>query len=254
MPRIQRQASESGYYHVMLRGNARQLLFESDDDRRAFLSALDTVMEKTGLCLLAWCLMDNHVHFVVDAHDCALSDAMRSLAIRYAHRFNQKADRVGHVFQDRYRSKPIESDAYLLEAVRYVHNNPLEIGASAAQYPWSSYHEYTGTPVRVNPAPLLEMIGGADQFPAFCSEHVDPSYVAQLGWARDEDASVALSKELLGIDDLQAIKAMDLERRNDLLLKMHEELRLSIRMIERLTGIGRGTVAKAVKSSGARQG
>ena len=247
MPRVRRQVSESGIYHVMLRGNARQLLFESEADRKIFLGMLDAMLDKYGLGLLAWCLMDNHVHLVLEDPDGSLSVAMKSLEIRYARRFNGSADRVGHVFQDRFLSKPIETDRYLLEAVRYVHNNPREIGADPAEYRWSSYGEYVGRATRTNTGPVLDLIGGVERFPEFCEENTDLGYMTSMLRCADEDAALRASKQLLGLDDLHVIKTLGRDERNRLLVRLHEELRLSIRMLERLTGIGRGTIAYVLR-------
>lgn len=249
MPRVCRQVSESGIYHVMLRGNARQLLFESEADMNAFLGMLDAVLERYDLDLLAWCLMDNHVHLVLEDPKGSLSIAMKSLEVRYARRFNGFADRVGHVFQDRFLSKPIDTDAYLLESVRYVHNNSRDIGVDPADYRWSSYAEYVGSATRTNTERVLELIGGPERFPEFCDERVAAGYEVAAFRRADEAAVIRAARELLGLDDLQVIKTLPKSERNHHLVRLREELRLSIRALERLTGIGRGTIYYVLRYS-----
>ena len=114
--RAARRVSESGYYHVILRGDGKRRIFEDDDDRREFLKLLSEQVVSRGVDIVAWCLMDNHVHLVVQDSSSCLSIAIGSLAMRYAQRFNMRTGHVGHVFQERFKSSPIESDAYLLEA------------------------------------------------------------------------------------------------------------------------------------------
>ena len=110
MPRAPRATAESGFYHVILRGNGRQIIFEDDADRRAFLELLVKRAEDAGIHVLAWCLMENHVHLVLEDPTQALSEMMQRLSGGYAQRFNRKSGRVGHVFENRFKSCPIENE------------------------------------------------------------------------------------------------------------------------------------------------
>lgn len=94
--------------------------------------------------IAAFCLMNNHVHIVVKTDPSSLAKAIKSVNIKYAMRFNQQRERIGHVFQDRYKSEAIEDDKYLLQVIRYIHNNPVKakLIKSPEQYQWSSYNEY----------------------------------------------------------------------------------------------------------------
>ncbi len=143
MTRRARQASESGWYHVTMRGAGRRALFEDDDDRTRFLRGLDDAARRSDEMVEApaWCLMDNHVHLVTKAADLSsLQKAIHWLCSGHASRFNRKNGHVGPVFQERFASFPIESDAYLMEAVRYIHLNCRDKGfEDPARYRWSSY-------------------------------------------------------------------------------------------------------------------
>lgn len=136
MARPARAASESGYYHVVLRGNGKQLLFEDDIDRHAFVDMAAEQLAKRGIDVIAWCLMDNHVHLLLRDVDMQLSGAMHALATKYAQYFNRRNGHSGHVFQGRFGSFPVNDDAYMLEAVRYIHDNPAKAGVSAASEYW----------------------------------------------------------------------------------------------------------------------
>ena len=142
MPRAPRVIAESGFYHVILRGNGRQLIFEDNADRRVFLDLLARRAADAGISILAWCLMENHVHLVLEDPTQSLSEMMQRLSGDYAQRFNRRTGHVGRVFENRFKSSAIDSEAYLLQAVRYVHDNPDKAGICPAhEYPWSSYHE-----------------------------------------------------------------------------------------------------------------
>lgn len=144
MPRHQRILSETGTYHIMMRGNKRKNLFRSDDDKKQFLQILYDKKKETGFTVYAFCLMDNHIHMLIKASEESLATTMKRINASYAVYFNQKYQRVGHLFQDRFKSEPIENDQYLMAVVRYIHNNPVKAGIviSLEQYKWSSYNYY----------------------------------------------------------------------------------------------------------------
>ncbi len=144
MPRQARIQSPTDYYHIMMRGNNRESIFHRDDEKSFFLDSLKKLEEDHILDLTAYCIMDNHVHIVVKAEPLELAKAMKSINIKYAMKYNQRRNRVGHVFQDRYKSGAIADDKYLLQVIRYVHNNPVKakVVQSPEEYSWSSYNEY----------------------------------------------------------------------------------------------------------------
>lgn len=147
MTRVARVLSELGHYHVMVKGCADQLIFEDDDDRYYFLNLMNRRFTSDHIRLLAWCLMDNHVHLLFDDPDNQMSTAMHAIDTAYAIRFNLKTGRRGPVFQERFKSVVISDDEQLLRCVRYIHDNPAKAGISSApMYRWSSFHEYFGTP------------------------------------------------------------------------------------------------------------
>lgn len=243
--RVARRVSESGYYHVILRGDGKRSIFEDDDDRRAFLQLLSEQVVNRGVHVIAWCLMGNHVHLVVRDSNRCLSVAVGSLAMRYAQRFNMRTGHVGHVFQERFRSSPIESDAYLLEAVRYVHNNPEKSGiCRAEEYPWSSYSEYVAGSRICDTEVVLDMLGGVEGFKEFCSAVPSPIYRFS-GRARISDDEMGeVARSVLGDASVYDVRALPVGERNEKLRALRE-CGLSVRQIERLTGIGAKTITRA---------
>lgn len=140
MPRRARRIAGSGIYHVMLRGVNRDSIFLEDEDFERFLAALARAKEASGCQVFAYCLMTNHVHLVVRALEEPIGLVVKRLGVRYSGWFNRKYGRVGHLFQDRFRSEPVEDDAYLVTLLRYVWNNPVEAGLveRPENYRWSS--------------------------------------------------------------------------------------------------------------------
>jgi len=149
MPRGSRLDLPGALHHVMVRGLARQVIFHDDADRTDFLSRVATVSQATGLQVLAWALLPNPAHLLVRTGQRPLATAMRTLLTGYAGAFNRRHRRVGHLFQNRYKSILVEEDPYLLELVRYIHLNPLRLNlvhdfGGLARYPWSGHPALLG--------------------------------------------------------------------------------------------------------------
>jgi len=127
-----------------MRGNERKKIFRNSNDKERFLLGIEEKKKKATFLLHAYCLMDNHVHLLLNIKQDDLGEIMKSIGVRYASFYNWKHNRVGHVFQDRFKSEPIEDDRYLLAVVRYIHNNPVKacIVKNPADYRWSSYSNY----------------------------------------------------------------------------------------------------------------
>lgn len=144
MARQQREKSSTGVYHVMLRGINRDDIFLEDEDKVVFLNTLLLKKSKEEYVLHAYCLMDNHVHLLIQEKEDDISRIMKRIGITYVRYFNKKYQRIGPLFQDRYKSEKVEDDGYLLTVMRYIHNNPVAAGLvkKPRAYHWSSYNDY----------------------------------------------------------------------------------------------------------------
>lgn len=149
MPRTFRRKSASGIYHVMLRGVNKRSIFSDSNDYSFFLYILEQVFNDTDGQLLAYCLMKNHVHLLIKEQEVSVSKIMQRLSGRYAQWYNQKYERVGHLFQDRFRSEPVDSEDYFFRVLRYIHLNPVEakLCQSVNDYKYSSYRDYFDNPL-----------------------------------------------------------------------------------------------------------
>jgi REP element-mobilizing transposase RayT len=154
MPRQARKESGTGIYHVMLRGINRQDIFEEAEDYMRMLSCLQQMLEQYDdqgnrlppLCTFyAYCLMSNHVHLLLRVNQENIGSTIKHLAVMYAMYYNQKYSRSGHVFQDRFKSEPVNDMQYFVTLLRYIHQNPAKAGivGKVGDYDWSSWKEYT---------------------------------------------------------------------------------------------------------------
>jgi REP element-mobilizing transposase RayT len=141
-----RSEEPGGIYHVISRGNNRGRLYWDELDREVFLGRLSRVAQKYGWAGLAYCLMTNHFHLVVQILEGGLSAGMQELNGEYARRANRRHGRVGHLFQNRFFADWITTDGHLFGAIRYVALNPVRAGIcqSPADYPWSSHRASAG--------------------------------------------------------------------------------------------------------------
>jgi putative transposase len=143
MARTARLDARETLHHVMARGIERCAIFRDDLDRDEFLRRLARLAQDGAFEVFAWSLMPNHFHLLLRTHLAPLSNAMRSLLTGHALWFNRRHGRVGHLFQNRYKSIVCEEEAYFLELVRYIHLNPLRAGVVASLAELDT-HEYSG--------------------------------------------------------------------------------------------------------------
>lgn len=144
MPRKNRVHYRHAFYHVMLRGNNRQCIFHHDIDYLNFIDCLKSASTLYSSHVHLYCLMPNHIHLVIEVTDIPLSKLMQRIGTIYAQKHNKRYNKIGHVFQGRFKAKLIQDDQYLLELCYYIHMNPVKAGLCQAPdgYRWSSHFEY----------------------------------------------------------------------------------------------------------------
>jgi len=130
-------------YHVMARGNNGDFIFEKPEDKQMYLDLIRKYKEKFPFKLYAYCILDNHVHMLIEQEDTPLSKIMQGIQQSYTQRYNRKYRRTGHVFQQRYKAEICNKEQYLVQLIRYIHNNPVKAGLEGGlSYNWSSHKEY----------------------------------------------------------------------------------------------------------------
>jgi putative transposase len=141
MPRSPRTEAAGAIHHVYARGAARQDIFLDDADRRRYLRGLERTTRWTCWRCLSYCLMSNHVHLLIETPRPNLGRGMQRFHGEYAHLFNKRHERSGHVFQGRYEAVGVGTDEQLWTTIAYIVNNPVKAGlcATAERWPWSSH-------------------------------------------------------------------------------------------------------------------
>ena len=153
MPRKSRELSPTGIYHVMMRGINKATIFHDDLDFMKMLktlSVVSTTKDKDenksipGCAIYAYCLMPNHIHILIGEVGETLERTIKRIGVSYALYYNKRYERIGHLFQDRFKSEPVGNSKYYATLLRYIHFNPVEAGLAniPSQYKWSSWHEF----------------------------------------------------------------------------------------------------------------
>ncbi len=244
MPRQARQLSESGIYHVVLRGINRQAIFLDAEDHLRFLRYLNDLRAVSGCAVLAYCLMGNHVHLVLRTGTETIGQVVKRLGVRYARWYNTKYSRVGHVFQDRFRSRPVDDDEYLVTLLRYVWNNPVKAGIveRPGQYRWSSLSQ--GALVDrevlqsfVEPTTLAQLSSTAD------AGVVDPDPLPPDRVTLTDAAVERMLDQLCQQHYATSFEWLPIRARNRVISRALRQ-GASIRQLSRLTSLGRGVVRR----------
>lgn len=160
-------------YHVTARGDRRETIFEDDKDRLVFLRTLAEVVERFNWLCQAYCLMPNHYHLLVETPDGNLSKGMRHLNGVYTQASNRRHNRIGHLFQGRFKGILIDKDSYLLELSRYIVLNPVRarMVKQPEKWKWSSYQAMIG---EVSPPSWLaidELLAAFGKYRASARQH-----------------------------------------------------------------------------------
>jgi len=246
MSREARELSSSGFYHVIFRGINHQHLFEEDRDYMNFLQTLLRLKVEMMFEIHAYCLMSNHVHILMRENDVgAISLIMKRLLIKYAMYFNRKYHRSGALISNRYKSTPILVDKYFVPLIRYIHQNPIKAGlvVNLEAYQYSSYLEYLQGGQLTDTKFALEIIG-KENWGSFHRYFAEESFeVSDKTSISDEEIRHKILK-CTGGQEPHEIGSWSRVDRDKMLNQLREKEGLSIRQIERATGIARGIVSK----------
>ena len=241
MPRKLRIQATGAFYHVMSRGNNKQKIFLSDDDRADFLEIFAKVVSDYSWVCHAYCLMGNHYHLLVETPEANISEGMQRLNGNYCRGFNKKHGRVGHVLQGRYLSSLVKNEKYYLVLFRYILLNPISEGLvdSPQSWRWSSYKATVGL---TSPPPFLEVSRvlsifaedptlARDAFARFIAEGLEEH-------AGGQGRSILLESLLMGVKNK--------EQRNSAIRIAHQEYFFSVQEIACYLDLSISTVYRVI--------
>jgi len=246
MPRQARVKSETGIYHIMLRGINQQQIFEDEEDNLKFIQILKDYKILCKYKIYAYCLMGNHVHLLIKEEFDEIQQIIKRIAGKYVYWYNSKYERTGHLFQDRFKSEPVEEDKYFLTVLRYIHQNPVKAGIveKIEEYAYSSYNEYLNGGMIVDTDIVKGMIK-TEQYIDFHKEIEEEKCLdveERLHRLTDEAAKRIIIK-LSKCNNITEFQRLEPKKR-DKLISEFKKRGISIRQISRLTGTSKGIVEK----------
>lgn len=260
MPRLARQKSNTGIYHLMLRGTNKQQIFHDEQDYIKFLTTLERYRKEAGFTVYGWCLMGNHVHLLIKEGKEELSLTMKRIGVSFAKYYNWKYNASGHLFQDRYRSENIENEGYLISVIRYIHRNPVKAGMvqSPKDWRWSSCKDYF---CNTNCSPLLvetDLVLGyfsetkEKAVKAFIDynlmdnedKYMDDDDVRHIARFTDEMAHDAIKKLIDGLE-IANIKSLPKLQRTQIISRIKTIRGVTQRQISRILGLPLSLINRA---------
>lgn len=252
MPRTKRKKSQTGIYHIMLRGIEGRKIFEDVEDREKFINAIMMAKEKSKFLLYGYCLMNNHVHILIKEGE-EIGICIKRITVSYVQWYNNKYGRDGHLFQNRYKSEVVESEPYLLVVLRYIHQNPIKakLVSKIEEYPWSSYLSYINEYDNKANIKLIdtELFKGYYKtkklFVTFMNEETKDKCLDHANKIKYTDKQ--LKEELERKYNISGIKQMSISARNLLIRQISRETGASKRQLSRVLDIGRKIIEKATR-------
>jgi len=240
----------------MVRGVNKQSIFLDMEDYLRFLRTLSEIKKRCEYTIHAYCLMDNHIHLLLQEGAATVGHIMQRIGTSYVKWHNQKYQRVGHLFQNRFLSEAVDSDSYFQKLLRYIHQNPVKAAMVSAcgDYPWSSYSDYITPEHAIEPRLTdtklgLEVLGGIEQLVEFCSQLDQSPLPLEDPLLFKTEIARAVIKRYSENQPVENLIAMKITERNALIRKLKAESGLSCAEIAKLTGFSIGVVKRALAES-----
>lgn len=255
MPRDKRKKSSTKVYHVIDRGINKQDILLDKQDFIKYVEEIKNTKEKYEYEIYAYALMNDHVHFIIHDKNENMSKAIQSLNIRYSSYFNKKYQRTGHLFENRFRSKVVESESYLKNLVRYIHKNPECAGLKP--YIWTSYNEYLSRNNIISGEAVLKVFGdykgeALNNFKKFHKDYIkfqdynkDYELVTQI---TDEEA-IDIIKNILKEENLLKVQNYEKNEKEKAIKIILEIEGIRKEQLSRILGISTKTIRNIEKKS-----
>lgn len=262
MPRKARNYNKTitNTYHIMIRGINKQNIFLDNQDREKFIKEIILSKQKYDYEIYAYILMVNHVHLVIsDPNDC-VSEIMKDICGKYAMYFNNKYERVGHVFQNRFKNLCIDTEEYLLRVIRYVHKNPEAGGIESMQtYKWSSYNDYFREGIKERKITdtkfVLELLNENDsdnakkKFKEFHGQLEKKYSDAEFEFEKtlSDEQAIDCIRRILNIDNILQIQNYSKKIRDEYICRIAEIKGIYPKQMSRLLGMGERNIQMIIK-------
>ncbi len=245
-----RLTSSLSIYHVILRGVNKQDIFEENEDFNRLLQTLRKYQPVCGYKILAYCIMSNHVHLLIKTDQMDLAQIIQRISPSFVFWYNAKYQRVGSLFQSRFKSRPVNTPEQLLTVIRYIHRNPVKaaICRDPGQYRYSSFRDYFGNDL-IDSSVVLSLVSKKDFyiFHRAESDDVCMDIDEELPPCSPKDErAFEIMQDVSGCRNVTEFQALPVEQRNAALLSM-VMAGVTVNQASRITGISYGVISKIAK-------
>jgi REP element-mobilizing transposase RayT len=223
-------------------------IFHDDEDRDVFVDKLLHFKMSMGYAVFAYAVMPNHVHLLLQEGPFPISEVMKRLSTSYTHHYNMKYERDGSLFHDRFKSEPVETDEAMKLALQNIHQNPVREGRPIHDY--TSFSDYESVPIHCDVLPIFDMFAYDDPaqarelFLSFVATPTEETGMEVERYRMSDAQATKRVQELSELADITAMRTLHRGRRKKIFRQLKAE-GCSIRQLERLTGIGRGSIFNA---------
>ena len=242
MSRTARQPSSTDIYHVILRGINKQQIFYDTEDYDYFIGLLERFKAVSQYEVYAYCLMGNHVHLLIKTSVEPLDRVFRRIGSAFVYWYNLKYQRVGHLFQDRFKSEAVEDDQYFLTVLRYILRNPVKAGicTSPADYPYCNIDDLLSGKVLSLPCDL-----SIKELTDFIMQDTDDTCM-EISDKPRRGVTDAAAKDLIQSEFGSLSPVISPENRESTALSIQRLSKkgVSIRQLSRLTGISKSVIER----------
>lgn len=243
-------------YHILLRGINKQDIFLDKNDKDKFWKSIKNAKEKYKFKIYAVVLMSNHVHLTIYDPEDKMSQIIHQICTSYAMYFNIKYERVGHVFQNRFKNICVDTEKYLLNLIRYIHKNPQKDGICEMEdYAWSSYSDYVSNNNEVIDIDFILELFDEDRKNAIYrfvnyhltgkQEYLDKEF--EFDNTVTDDEVCKLIKKELKIDNILLIQNYSTKIRNEIICRISKKYRIQPKQMSRILGMGERNIQRIIK-------
>lgn len=234
----------------MMRGINKQTIFEDDVDKLRLLETIKRVKDISKMQIYCYCLMDNHIHLLMKETEESVSKVIQRISSSYVYWYNQKYERCGHLFQDRFKSENVETIPYFLTVLRYIHQNPVKAGlvTNVFECKWTSINEYfnhsnfVSTDLGLNwlsPDRSKAIQLFTDYMQVMNDDHCLDDYVWRV---TDNDVRSHLVR--LGVPNNSTLQQMEKGKRDAIILELKALHGVTFRQLSRITGISKSVIGR----------
>lgn len=237
-----------GIEHVVLKGNNGMKIFDNDEDCRYFMNLLRSKQE-SSTSLISYALMNNHVHLILKEDSPEkISNLIMKVAGHYSYWYNTKYKRENALFRRPFYNESIEEETHLLNAIHYVHNNPVKakIVSHPQNYRWSSYNEYKGKSVYIDKEVFNQYFHENDYI--FDKSQIHPKKNNSESYYRSIEYADTCLKEYLKKKNITNILHLTREERNDLIKALVTQMDVNCESIADILVLSRSQVRRILHS------